>query len=80
MAIKHTEYWTERAKCNGCQQYIWSNPGSGSVICSCGTGEIQNHVRISGDIVVNEVDFEQWGSADLGYEFGEVLFVFEQPA
>lgn len=57
--------WVTRAHCPGCDQFLWTNPGSGSVICGCGASEIQEDVVITGDVVTDEVVFAQAVADDL---------------
>jgi len=62
MAV-HT--WVTRAYCPECDQFLWTNPGSDSVICGCGASEIHEDVVITGDAVADEVVFAQAVADDL---------------
>ena len=49
--------WVTRVYCPGCDQYSWSNPGSGTVLCRCTGAEIRHDVIIRGQEVIDEVAF-----------------------
>jgi len=54
MAVIHT--WVTRTYCTGCSQYLWTNPGSPSVQCSCTETEIQDDIVIRGGQDVTDED------------------------
>jgi hypothetical protein len=55
--------WVVRAKCT-CG-YIWTNPGSSSVVCKCGQTKIENGILTGGDVVTDEVEFKQAVADDI---------------
>jgi hypothetical protein len=60
--------WVTRAKCPNpecCRAYIWSNPGSGSVVCGCGSSRIYKDVVLAGDPVTDEEEWVQAVANDL---------------
>jgi len=59
-----THIWTTRAKCPS-TGYFWTNPGSPSIICSCGGHSIIDDVLISGEAVTDEVAFRAAVCADI---------------
>jgi len=65
-------YWKTRAMCGECG-YIWTNPGSGSIICLCGGAHIANDVIIAGDQVESDSDFNDAVADCLGLRDVEVV-------
>jgi len=59
--------WTTRAICP-LTGYFWTNPGSPSIICSCGEHSIIDNVIIAGDAVADEAAFRAAVCADLFVE------------
>jgi soluble P-type ATPase len=64
--------WVTRAQCQ-CGAFLWTNPGSGSVVCSCHIGEIVNHSIKVGLPVGDERAFLVAVAEDLGVETEEVV-------
>ena len=58
--------WVTRARCPDCLQYLWTNPGSPNVICSCGSTMIIADVIVSGEAVTSAHDFRDAVIADTG--------------
>lgn len=64
--------WVARARCPECSQYLWTNPGSPNVICSCGSSMIIDDVIVSGEAVTSSYDFRQAVIADTGISSEEL--------
>ena len=60
-----THTWVTRAHCSECDTYLWTNPGSPSVLCRCGTASIIDNVIVVGDEVTSDYTFRQAVLADL---------------
>ena len=64
--------WVTRAQCP-CGAYLWTNPGAGSVVCSCHSGEIVNHKIKVGLPVGDEHAFLAAVAEDIGAEPEEIV-------
>ena len=60
-----THIWVTRAHCSGCGDYLWTNPGSGSIACSCDGAFIDDDVVVTGDGVTDDAIFKTAVAADL---------------
>jgi len=56
--------WVTRALCPS-TGYFWTNPGSPSIICSCGGHRIVDDVVLSGEPVTDEAEFRAAVCADI---------------
>ena len=64
--MSHHEVYVTRAKCNHCGSYLWTNPGSANVVCSCSRSEIVNNVRLNCSDVTDEAEFLAAVAGDKG--------------
>ncbi len=66
-----SHHWVVRAKCE-CG-YLWTTPGSYSVVCACGHVQIIDNV-ISGEALpVDETEFKQAVARGLNVDVAELI-------
>lgn len=63
--------WFERAKCNGCG-YLWTTEHNQSVVCACGSGQIDGGILVNVDEVTDELEFKQAVASDLQVNVSEL--------
>lgn len=73
MNIVRTYAWVARAQC-GCG-YLWTTPGSPSVVCACGAAAIVDDVVVAGNPVTDDDAFTAAVTADLGLAVGGLALV-----
>lgn len=71
--VTHT--WITRVHCSECDQCSWTNPGSASVVCRCGTSAIHDDVLVTGEVVTDEEMFKQAVADDLGSAVEDLTLV-----
>lgn len=66
--------WTVRAKCE-CG-YLWTNPGSTSVVCCCGQSSIIDGVLAgNAQVVTDDTKFKQAVADDISCTLDELMLL-----
>jgi len=70
--------WVARARC-ACGAFLWTTPGSGSVVCACGASEIVDNV-VHGTVQAHDdADFRVAVAAEVGVDDADLMLVHEGP-